>query len=151
ESGRKGQKRIDVLVLDDGTAMAPNVLRASMAFGGSMCFDNRSGIGRYGMGMEGAALSRGRQLGVLSWQERSALYSMELDIADVGEDRSNVVNLPSPVFRDRLPDEIVDILTTVMTFPKGEAQELLAEDQPELMDRLGSSGTIIFIPDCDRL
>src|SRR5262245_10776069 len=98
ETGRKGQKRLDVLVIDFGVGMAPNVLRASTAFGGSMCFDNRAGIGRYGIGMKSAALSMGRQLEILSWQERGAMYSMELDIADVGEDRSNVVNLPSPQF-----------------------------------------------------
>src|SRR6266851_4231025 len=58
ESGRRGaSKKIDVLVLDNGNGMAPNVLRAACAFGGSMCYDNRSGVGRYGMGMKAAALS----------------------------------------------------------------------------------------------
>jgi hypothetical protein len=151
ESGKKGQKRLDVLVVDDGAGMAPNVLRAATAFGGSMCFDNRSGIGRYGIGMKGAALSMGRLLEIISWQERGAFYSMELDISDVGEDRSNVVNLPSPVFRDQQRDEVVDILTSPMTFPKSETQERFVDDPAELVERLGASGTIIHVPDCDRL
>jgi len=84
ESGKKGRKRFNILVLDDGAGMAPNVLRAATAFGGSMCFDNRSGIGRYGIGMKGAALSMGQLLDITSWQERDAFYSMELDITGVG-------------------------------------------------------------------
>jgi hypothetical protein len=151
ESGRKGQKRLDVLVADDGGGMAPNVLRAATAFGGSMCFDNRAGIGRYGVGMKGAALSMGSMLQIISWQDRAAFYSMELDVNDVGEDRSNVVNLPSPVFHDQLPAEVVDILTSSMTFPKSDAQEPFVDDPSELVERLGGSGTIVYVPDCDRL
>jgi histidine kinase/DNA gyrase B/HSP90-like ATPase len=151
ETGKKGKKRFDVLVLDDGIGMAPNVLRAATAFGGSMCFDDRSGIGRYGIGMKGAALSMAPLLEITSWQERGAFYTMELDISDVGEDRSNVVNLPSPVFRDQLPYEVVDILTRRMTFPKSETQEDFIQEALELVDRLGTSGTIIYLPDCDRL
>lgn len=45
ESGRRGSaRRIDVLVYDHGVGMATNVLRAVTAFGGSMCYDNRSGL-----------------------------------------------------------------------------------------------------------
>lgn len=151
ESGKRGQKRLDVLVLDTGDGMAPNVLRAATAFGGSMCFDNRSGIGRYGVGMKGAALSMGPVLDIISWQEPGAFYEMTLDINDIGEDRSNVVNLQSPVFRDQLPDEVIEILASWMTFPKADAQEPLVRDREELVERLGKSGTIIYIPDCDRL
>ena len=151
ESGKKGQKRIDVLVLDDAVGMAPNVLRAATAFGGSMCFENRSGIGRYGIGMKGAALSMGQVLNIVSWQEPGAFYDMTLDITEIGEDRSNVVNLPNPAFIERLPDDVVDILTAPMVFPKSESQELIARDAHGIMDRLGRSGTIIYIPECDRL
>ncbi len=151
ESGKKHQKRIDVLVLDNGQGMAPNVLRAATAFGGSMSFENRNGIGRYGIGMKGAALSIGPLLDIFSWQERGGYYDMTLDIAEIGEDRSNVVNLPSPVFTPRLPGEIVDICTSPMAFPSVDAQVLVAESESTLVDRLGESGTMIFIPNCDRL
>ncbi|HYI12365.1 MAG TPA: ATP-binding protein [Thermoanaerobaculia bacterium] len=150
ESGKKGQKRIDVLVSDDGNGMAPNVLRAATAFGGSMCFDNRAGIGRYGIGMKGAALSMGQVLQIISWQEPRAFYSMDLDINAFGDDRSNVVNLPAPTFEDSLPRDVVDILTGAMAFPKND-QERLAEAPSQLTERLGQSGTIIYVPDCDRL
>ena len=58
-AGKRGQdKRIDVLVYDNGRGMAPNVLKTVTAFGGSMCFDNRESIGRYGMGMKASAPAR---------------------------------------------------------------------------------------------
>src|SRR5581483_10174603 len=34
QRGRKGDYKVDVLVIDDGQGMAPNVLRAATAFGG---------------------------------------------------------------------------------------------------------------------
>jgi hypothetical protein len=151
ESGKRGQKRLDVLVLDNGSGMAPNVLRAATAFGGSMCFDNRNGIGRYGIGMKGAALSMGRILDIISWQEPRAFYNMTLDITEVGEDRGNVVTLPDAQFNNQLPDEIVQILRGVMTFPNREAQDLVVDPDGKVEDQLSKTGTIIYVPDCDRL
>jgi len=80
--GKGEKKRIDVLVFDDGDGMAPNVLRAATAFGGSMCFGNREGIGRYGMGMKGAALSMGPELNIISWQKPKAYHEMCLSVSD---------------------------------------------------------------------
>ena len=51
--------------------MAPNILRFATSFGGSMVYDNRSGIGRYGMGMKTAALSMCPVMDLYSWQEPS--------------------------------------------------------------------------------
>jgi Histidine kinase-, DNA gyrase B-, and HSP90-like ATPase len=151
ESGRRGQKRLDVLVLDNGSGMAPNVLRAATAFGGSMCFDNRNGIGRYGIGMKGAALSMGKLLEIISWQEPRAFYNMTLDITDIGEDKGNVVTVPNADFFDQLPAEIVQILKGAMVFPNRDAQDLFLEPDAGVEDQLSDSGTIIYVPDCDRL
>lgn len=153
ETGKRGGKNIDVLVLDNGVGMAPNVLRAATAFGGSMCYDNRAGIGRYGMGMKGAALSMAPTLDIYSWQALGAIYSMTLDIEDIGSDRANVVNLPEPELIAELPPEVQQILTTPMVYPKNpdESQELLATSLDALRERVGLSGTIVFMPNCDRL
>ena len=72
QSGKRGAYQTDILVLDNGIGMAPNILRYAMAFGGSMVFDNRSNIGRYGMGMKTAALSMCPVLDLYSWQEPGA-------------------------------------------------------------------------------
>lgn len=152
QHGRRGSYQIDSLVYDNGAGMSPNVLRASMAFGGSMHYDNRDGIARYGMGLKAAALSMGPALEVYSWQEASAYYHMVLDTEAIGNDRSNVVYLPDARLNDELPAEIRDLLTSPMTFPRDADDQVLLADGPEgLTERLGRSGTILYIPDCDRL
>jgi hypothetical protein len=152
QSGKRGNYAVDVLVWDNGGGMAPNVLRAAMAFGGSMCFGNRAGIGRYGVGMKAAALSMGPVLEVYSWQERGAFYNMMLDTNEISNDKSNLVTLPEPKPLDVLPPELRTILTEPLAYPSDpEEQELLESDPDRLTERLGDSGTIIYVPDCDRL
>jgi Histidine kinase-, DNA gyrase B-, and HSP90-like ATPase len=153
EVGRQNQdKRIDVLVYDNGTGMAPNVLKTVTAFGGSMSFDNRDGIGRYGMGMKAAALSISPVLDIYSWQERGAIYSMTLDVNEIANDQKNLVQLPDPQLCDSLPVDVREILASPMTYPKkpAETQHLFSSDE-ELSERLGQSGTIVVMPRADRL
>jgi hypothetical protein len=153
EVGKKNEKKIDVLVYDDGVGMAPNVLRAVTAFGGSLCFENREGIGRYGMGMKAAALSISPRLEIYSWQESGAIYNMDLDVRDLASDKGNVVYLPDPELTEKLPADVRDILTSQLSHPRNssEAQYLFSEDPDELGERLGKSGTIIYMPAADRL
>jgi hypothetical protein len=153
KGGKKGPSRkIDVLIVDDGVGMSPNVLRAVTAFGGSLCYDNRETVGKYGMGMKAAALSMGPVLEIYSWQEPGAIYRMILDTADISNEKVNVVQLPEPTLLDTLPPEIREILVKPLAFPKSaDDQELLADSDEGLRESLGSSGTIVYIPDCDRL
>lgn len=152
ESGRQDERSISALVYDNGRGMAPNVLKVSIAFGGSLVFENRSGIGRYGVGMKAAALSMSPAFEIYSWQEPESYYSMILDVNEIGNSRSNLIELPDPSMDDHLPAEVVGILTRPMAFPKNpnESQVLLARGD-ELTERLGKSGTIVYIPECDRL
>ena len=59
-----------------------------------MVYENREGIGRYGVGMKTAAINIGKVLEVYSWQDR-AIYNMTLDVDDVGSNRSNLIELPT--------------------------------------------------------
>jgi hypothetical protein len=77
EKGRKKDRKIDVLIFDNGVGMSPNVVRAVTAFGGSFCYDNRDTVGKYGMGMKAAALSMGTVLEIYSWQERGAINAVK--------------------------------------------------------------------------
>ena len=153
QAGKRGEYKIAALVLDDGVGMAPHVLKVASSFGGSMSYDNRSGIGRFGMGMKTAALNMSPVLEIYSWQEKSAYYNMTLDVNEIGRDKSNLIELPDPTLHDVLPSEVTDILCRPMDFPKNPqtSQELLAEFDGELPEALGSSGTIVFMPECDRL
>lgn len=151
QRGRKGDLKIDALVLDNGQGMPPEVLRVAMSFGGSMVYDQRNGIGRFGVGMKTAALSMGPRLEVYSWQEKGAYYLMDLDVETIGANQRNTLELPEPSLRDRLPSEVAEILIEPMEYPRADDQELVATSADDLADHLGAHGTIVYVPNCDRL
>jgi hypothetical protein len=143
---------IDVAVYDNGKGMAPAVLKAATAFGGSLNFGNRDGIGRFGMGMKTAALSLSPIMELYSWQEPRAIYSMTLDIEAIGRDRSNLVELPDATLHAEFPTDQSSLFTTWMTFPiDRDEQSLLSPREDELYTKLGTSGTLVYMPACDRL
>ena len=68
-----------------------------MSFGGSLNFNNRDGIGRFGMGMKTAALSISPVLEVLLLaKKKGASSNVTLDVEAVGRERSNSVELADP-------------------------------------------------------
>src|SRR5262249_24331112 len=143
QTGKQPNQRIDILVLDNGQGMAPNVLKVATSFGGSMVYDNRGGIGRYGMGMKTARLHLSPVWEVYSWQEPGNYYRTTLDIEAIGNSRSNLIEMDDPVLCDELPSEVADILTRPLAYPKNapESQVLFADSPEEMRERLGSSGT----------
>jgi Histidine kinase-, DNA gyrase B-, and HSP90-like ATPase len=150
--GRKGAYETDILVYDNGKGMPANVLKVATSFGGSMSYGNRKGIGRFGMGMKTAALSLSPVLELYSWQEPRAFYSMALDTNEIGRDKSNLVSLPEPTFSSILPVPVADMFSRAMGFPKDASeQRLLAPAETDVHEQLGAHGTIVFMPDCDRL
>jgi len=152
QTGQRGNYDIEVLVYDNGKGMPPHVLQVATSFGGSMYYENRTGIGRFGVGMKTAALSMGPALELYSWQERGAIYTMMLDVHEISSNRANLIELPEPRLLDALPSQISRILTKPLSFPKdSNKQDLLASDEENLRDGMGQSGTIVFVPNCDRL
>jgi hypothetical protein len=152
QSGKQSSTQIDVAVYDNGQGMAPNVLKVATSFGGSMNFNNRTGIGRFGMGMKTAALSMSPVMDLYSWQEPNAYYNITLDVEAIGKERTNTVELPDPTLMTELPDEVSDLFVRSVSFPNNAAeQELLVARGEDLDEKLGSHGTIVFLPDCDRL
>jgi|SRR5580658_1464763 hypothetical protein len=152
QTGKRGSTVIDAAVYDNGSGMPPNVLKVATSFGGSMSYNNRAGIGRFGMGMKTAALSISPVMELYSWQEPDAYFNMTLDVEAIGRERTNTVELADPTLMNELSDEIADLFTKPMGFPSSAAeQELLVSRGESLSDRLGSSGTIVYMPECDRL
>lgn len=152
QTGKRGDYRIDAAVCDDGRGMSPSVLKVATAFGGSLNFNNRKGIGRFGMGMKTAALSLSPVMELYSWQEVGAFYSMTLDVEAIGKERANLVQLPDPILMTELPDEVADLFRKPMSYPSDRSeQQLLAEPGEDLADHLSRSGTIVYMPECDRL
>jgi hypothetical protein len=152
QTGKQPNQVIDILVVDKGHGMTPAVLKAATAFGGSMCFDNRSGIGRFGMGMKTAGLSMAPAMDIISWVEEGSFYRMVLDTVAIGRDRSNMIQLDDPTYLESLPSEITTFFTVPMMVPKDSSvQELLAPRGVDVEEALGPHGTIVYMPNCDRL
>ncbi len=152
QTGKRGEYQIDAAVYDNGHGMPASVLKVATAFGGSMNFGNRTGIARFGMGMKTAGLSMSPVLELYSWQEPGAIYNMTLDVEAVGKERANLVELPDPGLLTELPDEVADLFRKPMAYPTDKnGQELLASGHQDLQEQLGRSGTIVYMPECDRL
>jgi hypothetical protein len=152
QRGTKGSYRIDAAVYDDGHGMSSTVLKVATAFGGSLSYGNRQGIARFGMGMKTAALSMSPVMELFSWQELGAYYNMTLDVEAIGKERANLVELPDPQLLTDLPDEVAVFFRKPLDFPKDHNEQvLLAPDGQDLKERLGHSGTIVYMPECDRL
>jgi hypothetical protein len=152
QTGKKGALKTDILVYDNGYGMAPNVLKVATSFGGSLVFNNRDGIGRFGMGMKTAGLSMAPAMEIMSWQERGAVYRTILDTEAIGRDKSNLLTVAEPDYLESLDADVANIFTTPMSFPKDSSEQtLLVPHGANLKDTLGNSGTIVHMPDCDRL
>lgn len=149
--GRRGALQTDVLVYDNGPGMSPAVLQVATSFGGSMSYGSREGIGRFGMGMKTAALSLTPAVEIYSWQEARAFYRMILDTNAIGRDKANLIALPEPEFMAELPSEVGEFFVQPMGFPKQRSEQVLLGDTADAMEAVGSSGTIIYMPDCDRV
>jgi len=152
QKGKNGNYRTDIMVYDNGRGMASNVLQVATSFGGSMTYGSRTGIGRFGMGMKTAALSMSPVVEIYSWQEPKAIYRMILDTNEIGRDKANLVALPKPDFLAEFGSEVVDFFTHPMSFPKDRSeQHLVAPEGVDVTEALGRSGTIVYMPECDRL
>jgi hypothetical protein len=101
--------------------------------------------------VESAALSMAPVFELYSWQDRAAIYSMILDVEEIGKDRANLVQLPDPTLLSDLPDEVADFFRKPMSWPDARDQELFTMKDEGLAERLGTSGTIVYMPQCDRL
>ncbi len=83
ETTVEGDRQVTLAVLDNGAGMDQASLRRAVQFGGSSRFDDRSGLGRYGMGLPNSSLSQARRLEVLSWMGDRTPYKCSLDVDEV--------------------------------------------------------------------
>ncbi len=86
-----GPDGISVSVLDDGTGMDAATLRLALQFGGSKRFADRSGLGRFGMGLPNASVSQARRVEVVTWRAPTACIESHLDVDDIADGSVNEV------------------------------------------------------------
>lgn len=93
---------IRLAVIDDGSGMDGHILTQALRFGGSSRYNDRSGLGRFGMGLPNASMSQARRVSVYSWQHGVATPLMTyLDVDEIASGNMSLV--PSPVV-DPVPD-----------------------------------------------
>ena len=65
---RERRRLWQIAVLDNGSGMDEKTLRMALQFGNGTRLDDRSGIGRFGMGLPNASISQAARVDVWSWQ-----------------------------------------------------------------------------------
>jgi hypothetical protein len=102
----KERRRIcQIAVLDNGIGMEDDILRRSLRFGDGTRLKDRSGIGRFGMGLPNASCSQAKRVEIWSWVNgpTNALWTY----IDLDEISSNMMfSVPKPVQKD-MPNEII--------------------------------------------
>jgi len=93
---------IELIVQDDGTGMDRHVLRHALRLGGTTRFNDRRGLGRYGMGLPNSSLSQARRVTVYTWQSGSPVYKSYLDVDEIASGTMTKVPVPRRV---KLPFE----------------------------------------------
>lgn len=112
---------ITISVLDDGCGMDRATLQQALRFGGSSRFNDRNGLGRYGMGLPNSSLSQARRVEVFSWMKSSQAVFSYLDVDEIANGKMTAVPKPT------------------------------ARAVPELGPKAPSSGTLVVWSRCDRL
>lgn len=121
------RRRIDqIAVIDNGSGMDATTLRMALQFGNGTRLGDRSGMGRFGMGLPNASISQCRRVEVWTWQSgiTNALHTY-IDLDEVNQGAPNEVPVP-------VPSEV-------------PAMWLRAAESP-----VGSSGTLVVWSDLDR-
>lgn len=100
---RERSRLSKIAVLDNGRGMDFATLRIALQFGNGSYLQDRSGIGRFGMGLPNASISQAGKVEVWSWQNGpdNALYTY-LDVSEIESGEMQLV--PDPV-HDPVPDE----------------------------------------------
>ena len=93
---RRRQRIKAIGVLDNGSGMTPEVLGLALQFGNGTHLTDRSGIGRFGMGLPNSSISQCRRVEIWTWQNGpdNAMYSY-LDVDEI--EQSSMISVPVPV------------------------------------------------------
>jgi len=94
---------LELSVADDGRGMGSHELVEALRFGGSSRYDDRRGLGRYGMGLPNSSLSQARLLEVGSVQRGAPALWSHLDLDQIVVGRQVTVPIPAPVEHWRPP------------------------------------------------
>ena len=112
ESGKKVGK---IAIIDNGSGMSPEMLRAAVLWGGGHRENSRSGFGRFGFGLPSSCVSIGNRFEVYSKLEGGEWYMTYLDLVEMSngsyyQENNRFVSLPAKPAK--LPSWVVDAITS---------------------------------------
>ena len=83
----KGKASVgEIAIIDNGAGMEPNMIRAALQWGGTHRFDERSGIGRFGIGLPGASGSLTKTYSVYSKLKNEEWHAVDMDLDSLNKD-----------------------------------------------------------------
>lgn len=94
QDGIGSDRQLSVAVLDNGCGMDRKTLQQAMQFAGSSRFNDRLGLGRFGMGLPNSSVSQARRVDVYTWQSGGKPLHTYLDIDDICS--GSQVGVPRP-------------------------------------------------------
>ena len=109
---------LQISVLDDGCGMDKRTLRQALRFGGTSRFNDRSGLGRYGMGLPNSSLSQARRVDVYSWQRPGRVLWTYLDVDEIARGKCNEIPEPCPASFPVWADDIESASGTLVLWSK---------------------------------
>jgi anti-sigma regulatory factor (Ser/Thr protein kinase) len=93
---------VRIQIADDGVGMDRSTLIQAMRFGGSGRYNDRSGLGRFGMGLPNASLGQARRVSVYTWQSAASVLTTYLDVDEIST--GTVETVPEPVRHKSVDD-----------------------------------------------
>lgn len=93
---QRRRRRIERIgILDNGSGMDPATLRIALQFGNGTRLEDRTGMGRFGMGLPNSSISQCRRVDVWTWQTgiSNAIHTY-IDLDEI--DRGKMVEVPQP-------------------------------------------------------
>ena len=99
-AGGRVRRNIDkIAVLDNGKGMNAESLRVALQFGNGAYLNNRSGIGRFGMGLPSSSISQCRKVEVWTWQgDHNRPFYSYIDIDEV--EKGQLTTVPAPEIKE---------------------------------------------------
>lgn len=123
---------LTLTVLDDGSGMGASALRRALGFGGSSRFNQRGGLGRYGMGLPNGSVSQARRVTVHSWEAGGPVRRCHLDVDEIAQ--GVLRRVPDPV-EDELPLAVSDWRTDSGTVVRWSRCDRLENKRPTTIAR----------------
>lgn len=99
-NGEEGKHPIVLTVIDNGSGMDSRTLRTALRFGGSTRFNNREGLGRYGMGLPNSSFSQAQRVTIHTWaSKRGQVLTSYLDLEEIASGELTQIPKPNRVKR----------------------------------------------------